>query len=138
MDEGRNKIKVLMAKPGFDGHWRGATVVTVALRNAGMEVIYGGNLSPAEIVATAIQEDVDVVGLSILAAGHMKLISEVARLLQKEGKGDVLVVVGGTIPKPDIPEIKKMGVSEVFLPGTDLGVITSHIRDSVRARKGSA
>ena len=137
MGKGRNKIKVLMAKPGFDGHWRGATVVTMALRDAGMEVIYGGNLTPAEIMTTAIQEDVDVVGLSILAASHMKLISGVARLFQEEGKWDVVIVVGGTIPRLDIPEIKKMGVSEVFLPGTDLGVIVNHIKDAVEARERS-
>lgn len=106
----------------------------MALRDAGMEVIYGGNLSPIEIVTTAVQEDVDVVGLSILSASHMKLISEVTRLLQERGTRDVQVVVGGTIPRPDIPEIKKMGVSEVFLPGTSLDIITNYIRDNVKAR----
>lgn len=134
MTERKRAIKILMTKPGFDGHWRGATVVTMALRDAGMEVIYGGNLSPIEIVTTAVQEDVDVVGLSILSASHMKLISEVTRLLQERGTRDVQVVVGGTIPRPDIPEIKKMGVSEVFLPGTSLDIITNYIRDNVKAR----
>ena len=131
------RIKVLMAKPGFDGHWRGATVVSIALRDAGMEVIYGGNLTPIEIVQTALQENVDVIGLSILAAGHMRLASEVMRLIQEKGLKDVMVIMGGTIPREDIPELKKMGISEIFLPGTPLNIITNHIRENVGVRRES-
>ncbi|MFQ5924413.1 MAG: cobalamin B12-binding domain-containing protein [Dehalococcoidia bacterium] len=129
-NEKREHIRVLMAKPGFDGHWRGATVVSLALRDAGMDVIYTGNLPPEEIVEAAIQEDVDVIGLSILAAGHMKLISEVIQLLRDKGVTDTLVVVGGTIPQEDIPKLKEMGVAEVFHPGSRLEAIVDYVRNN--------
>lgn len=119
----KRPIRVLLAKPGFDGHWKGAIVVGKALRDAGMEVIYLGNQSPREIVEAAIQEDVDVVGLSILAAGHMRLIPEVTRMLPK----DLIVVVGGTIPREDIPKLKDEGVDMVFLPGSELNAIVNYI-----------
>ncbi len=137
MGKAERRIKVLMTKPGFDGHWRGATVVSMALRDAGMEVIYGGNLTPRAIVQTAIQEDVDVIGLSMLAAGHMRLASEVMHLLQENEVKDVLVLVGGTIPKEDIPELKKMGINAVFLPGTPLDTITNYVRENAGVRRES-
>ncbi|MDP6100946.1 MAG: cobalamin-dependent protein, partial [Dehalococcoidia bacterium] len=94
--------KVLISKPGIDGHWRGAIVVATALRDAGMEVVFAGNQTPAEIAETALQEDVQVVGLSVLSAGHMRLIPETMRMLKQKGLDGVLVVVGGTIPRQDI------------------------------------
>lgn len=117
-----------MAKPGLDGHWRGIIVVSQALRDAGMEVIYGGNMTPAEIAEAAMQEDVDVVGLSILAPGYMKLVAETIEELKKRGKGDVLLLVGGTIFEEDIPTLKEMGVAEVFRPGTPLEDIVQFVR----------
>jgi methylmalonyl-CoA mutase C-terminal domain/subunit len=125
-----------MAKPGFDGHWRGAVTVSMALRDAGMEVIYAGNQSPSQIVETAIQEDVEVVGLSILAASHMKLITQVVYLLKQKGIGGRLLVVGGTIPREDIPTLKRAGVDEVFLPGSPLDSIVGYIRGEVERRRG--
>ena len=130
MAEQQERIRVLMVKPGLDGHWRGAMVVSMALRDAGMEVIYGGNETPQEIVETAVQEDVDVVGLSVYAAGHMRLITEVTRLLKERGVEDVLLVVGGTIPQVDIPALKEAGVAEVFLPGASLEHIVAYIREN--------
>ena len=124
------RIKVLMSKPGIDGHWRGAIVVSTALRDAGMEVIFAGNQTPKEIAESALQEDVDVVGLSILSAGHMKLVPETLRLL-KEKKVSALVLVGGTIPKEDIRPLKGMGVDEVFTPGTRLDDIVRFIQSRV-------
>ena len=123
-----------MAKPGIDGHWRGAMMVSVALRDAGMEVIYAGNQTPREIAEIALQEDVDVVGLSILAASHMKLIPETMRRLKEKGL-EVLVLVGGTIPREDIPLLTKAGVHEVFLPGTPLEEIVQYVRKHAHARK---
>src|SRR6476619_2844241 len=108
-------IRVLIAKPGLDGHDRGALVVAKALRDAGMEVIYSGlRQTPQQIVATAIQEDVDVVGLSSLSGAHMHLFPEVVRLLKEQGVDDVLVVGGGVIPDDDIPLLQEAGISEVF------------------------
>lgn len=117
-----------MSKPGIDGHWRGALVVSRALRDAGMEVIFGGNQTPEEIAETALQEDVDVVGLSILAAGHMKLIADVLEALKARELNHITVLVGGTIPKEDIPRLKEMGVAEVFTPGTPLEDIVNYIK----------
>lgn len=111
------KISVLMAKPGLDGHWRGMIVVTRALRDAGMEVIYGGNMSPEEIAATAVQEDVDVVGLSILVDTYMPLVKATSEALKRKGKGDVMLLVGGIIFEEDIPALEQMGVARVFGPG---------------------
>ena len=128
------RLRVLMAKPGIDGHWRGAMMVSVALRDAGMEVIYAGNQTPREIAEIALQEDVDVVGLSILAASHMKLIPETMRRLKEKGL-EVLVLVGGTIPREDIPLLTKAGVHEVFLPGTPLEEIVQYVRKHAHARK---
>ena len=120
-------IRVLMAKPGLDTHWRGIILVGTALRNAGMEVIYGGNMMPTEIARTVLQEDVDILGLSILAPRYMLLVSETLKELKKERKRDVLVLLGGTIYKEDIPALKEMGVAEVFLPGTPLANIVEFV-----------
>lgn len=122
------KVKILMAKPGLEGHWRGLVAVSSALRDAGFEVIYGGNMAPAEIAKTAVQEDVDVVGLSILSANYMVLVSQTIKELKKQGKGDVLVLLGGIIYEEDFPALKEMGVAEIFTPGTPLPEIVESVR----------
>ena len=112
------KIRVVVAKPGLDGHDRGAKIIARALRDAGMEVIYTGlHQTPEQIAATVIQEDADAVGLSILSGAHMTLVPRVVEMLREQGADDVLVTVGGTIPADDIPELKRLGVAEVFTPG---------------------
>ena len=112
------KIRVVVAKPGLDGHDRGAKIIARALRDAGMEVIYTGlHQTPEQIAETVIQEDADAVGLSILSGAHMTLVPKVVELLAAQGVDDVLVTVGGTIPADDIPELKELGVAEVFTPG---------------------
>jgi methylmalonyl-CoA mutase C-terminal domain/subunit len=117
----RAPIRVVMAKPGLDGHDRGAKVVARALRDAGHEVIYTGlHQSPAQIVATAIQEDASVIGLSVLSGAHLTATQDVITLLAEQGAGDVRVIVGGIIPAADIPVLKAMGVHAVFTPGADL------------------
>lgn len=123
-----NNPKVLMAKPGLDAHWRGIIVVSRALRDAGMEVVYGGNMTPQEIAEAAIQEDVQVVGLSILAPGHMRLISETLNALREREAEHILVMVGGAIPEEDVAPLKEMGVAEVFRPGSPLEDIVAFIR----------
>jgi methylmalonyl-CoA mutase C-terminal domain/subunit len=126
------KIRVVVAKPGLDGHDRGAKIVARALRDAGMEVIYTGlHQTPEQIVETVIQEDADAVGLSILSGAHMTLVPRVVELLREQDAGDVLVTVGGTIPTHDIPELKKLGVAEVFTPGAPTGDIIEFIKSSV-------
>jgi methylmalonyl-CoA mutase C-terminal domain/subunit len=123
------KIRVLVAKPGLDGHDRGAKVVARALRDAGMEVIYTGiRQTPEMIVEAALQEDVDVVGLSILSGAHMALCPRVVELLRKEGMEDVVVLVGGIIPDEDVAPLKALGVQGVFGPGTKTGEIVEFIR----------
>jgi methylmalonyl-CoA mutase, C-terminal domain len=127
------KIRVLIAKPGLDGHDRGAKVVARALRDAGMEVIYSGLHQTAEqIVNTAIQEDVDVIGLSLLSGAHMTLFVDVADLLKKEKMHDVLVIGGGIIPDSDVPKLKKAGISAVFGPGTAVDDIVCFIQKNVK------
>ena len=127
------KIRVLVAKPGLDGHDRGAKIVARALRDAGMEVVYTGLHQTAEmIVEAAIREDVDVVGLSLLSGAHMTLFVDVTRLLKEKGMGDVLVVGGGIIPEEDVPKLKKMGISGVFGPGTPCDEIVDFIRKNVK------
>ena len=127
------KIRVLVAKPGLDGHDRGAKIVARALRDAGMEVIYTGLHQTAEmIVETAIQEDVDVVGLSLLSGAHMTLFIDVTKLLNKKGLKDVLVVGGGIIPEEDAPNLKKAGVAGVFGPGTHCEKIVNFIKKNVK------
>jgi methylmalonyl-CoA mutase C-terminal domain/subunit len=127
------KIRVLVAKPGLDGHDRGAKVVARALRDAGMEVIYTGLHQTAEqIVNTAIQEDVDVVGLSLLSGAHMTLFVDVAKMLKEKEMGDVLIVGGGIIPEADVPGLKKAGIAEVFGPGTPVEEIVQYIKKNVK------
>jgi methylmalonyl-CoA mutase cobalamin-binding domain/chain len=129
------KIRVVVAKPGLDGHDRGAKIIARALRDAGMEVIYTGlHQTPEQIAETVIQEDADAVGLSILSGAHMTLVPKVVELLAAQGVDDVLVTVGGTIPAEDIPELKKLGVAEVFTPGAGTDDIVDFIRDNAAER----
>ncbi|HEC23337.1 MAG TPA: cobalamin B12-binding domain-containing protein [Chloroflexi bacterium] len=127
---GERKIRVLVAKPGLDGHDRGAKVVARALRDAGMEVIYTGlRQTPEMIVEAALQEDVDVIGLSILSGAHMALVSRVMELLREHGMEDVVVLLGGIIPEEDIAPLKEMGVDAIFTPGTSTAEIVRLIRE---------
>jgi methylmalonyl-CoA mutase, C-terminal domain len=127
------KIRVLIAKPGLDGHDRGAKVIARALRDAGMEVIYTGlRQTPEQIVAAAVQEDVDVIGLSILSGAHNVLFPEIMRLLAEQDAQEIAVVAGGIIPEQDIARLKAMGIREIFLPGTP----TSAAVDAIRATVG--
>ena len=129
-----SKIRVVVAKPGLDGHDRGAKIIARALRDAGMEVIYTGlHQTPEQIVATVIQEDADAVGLSILSGAHMTLVPRVVELLREEGAGDVIVTVGGTIPADDIDELKRLGIAEVFTPGASTQEIVDFIQGAVTA-----
>ncbi|HEX7153893.1 MAG TPA: cobalamin B12-binding domain-containing protein [Thermoanaerobaculia bacterium] len=126
------KIRVLIAKPGLDGHDRGAKIIARALRDAGMEVIYTGlRQTPEQIVAAAIQEDVDAIGLSILSGAHNVLFPEIMRLLKEEGAEEIIVVAGGIIPEQDIPKLKAMGIREIFLPGTPTATAVNAIRTAV-------
>ncbi len=128
------KIRVVVAKPGLDGHDRGAKIIARALRDAGMEVIYTGlHQTPEQIAETVIQEDAHAVGLSILSGAHMTLVPRVVDLLKQHGADDVIVTVGGTIPADDIAELKNMGVSEVFTPGASTQEIVDYIRGAVAA-----
>ena len=127
------KIRVVVAKPGLDGHDRGAKIIARALRDAGMEVIYTGlHQTPEQIAATVIQEDADAIGLSILSGAHMTLVPRVVELLREQGAEDVVLTVGGTIPNDDIPELKKLGVAEIFTPGASTDEIVEFIRGAVR------
>jgi len=127
------KIRVLVAKPGLDGHDRGAKIVARALRDAGMEVIYTGLHQTSEmIVETAVQEDVDVIALSLLSGAHMTLFVDVTKLLKHRNMGDVLVLGGGVIPKEDIPALKKAGIAGVFGPGTPTDDIADFIKKNVK------
>ncbi|MCZ4495093.1 MAG: cobalamin B12-binding protein [Conexibacter sp.] len=128
----QRKIRVVVAKPGLDGHDRGAKIIARALRDAGMEVIYTGlHQTPEQIVETVIQEDADAVGLSILSGAHMTLVPRIVKLLAEQGIDDVLVTVGGTIPSDDIAPLKELGVAEVFTPGAPTQDIIDFIRSSV-------
>jgi methylmalonyl-CoA mutase cobalamin-binding domain/chain len=128
------RIRVVIAKPGLDGHDRGAKIIARALRDAGMEVIYTGlHQTPEQIVETAIQEDADAVGISILSGAHMTLVPRILEGLKENEAEDVLVVVGGTIPTDDADELKKMGVGEVFTPGTPTGAIVEFLRSRAAA-----
>jgi methylmalonyl-CoA mutase C-terminal domain/subunit len=129
------KIRVVVAKPGLDGHDRGAKIIARALRDAGMEVIYTGlHQTPEQIVETVIQEDADAVGLSILSGAHMTLVPRIMQLLAEQGADDVVVTVGGTIPSEDVAELKSAGVSEVFTPGTSTEDAIAFIRGAVGKR----
>ncbi|HWE12833.1 MAG TPA: cobalamin B12-binding domain-containing protein [Solirubrobacteraceae bacterium] len=128
------KIRVVVAKPGLDGHDRGAKIIARALRDAGMEVIYTGlHQTPEQIVETVIQEDADAVGLSILSGAHMTLVPRIMELLAEQGVDDVVVTVGGTIPSDDVAELKSLGVAEVFTPGASAQQAIDFIRGAVRA-----
>jgi methylmalonyl-CoA mutase C-terminal domain/subunit len=127
------KIRVLIAKPGLDGHDRGAKVVARALRDAGMEVIYTGlHQTPEKIISAAIQEDVDVIGLSILSGAHLTIFKKVIELMKKNKMKDVLLIGGGIIPDEDIKKLKKMGVAEIFTPGTPLSNIVNYIQEKMK------
>ena len=126
------KIRVLIAKPGLDGHDRGAKVIARALRDAGMEVIYTGlRQTPEMIASAALQEDVDVIGLSILSGAHNTICPQLMTLLREKGMSDVTVLVGGIIPEADIPNLKHSGIAEIFLPGTSTQEIVDFIHNSV-------
>ena len=128
------KIRVVIAKPGLDGHDRGAKIIARALRDAGMEVIYTGlHQTPEQIVETAIQEDADAVGVSILSGAHMTLVPRIVDGLREAGADDVLVVVGGTVPEDDAEALKSMGVAAVFGPGASTGEIVDFLRGAVAA-----
>ena len=129
------RLRILVAKPGLDGHDRGAKIIARALRDAGMEVIYTGlHQTPEQIAETVIQEDADAVGLSILSGAHMTLVPRVVELLHSQGADDVVVTVGGTIPAEDIPTLKGLGVAEVFTPGASTQTIVEFIREAAAAR----
>lgn len=129
------KIRVLVAKPGLDSHDRGAKIIARALRDAGMEVIYTGlRQTPEQIVETALQEDVDILALSILSGAHMSLFPAIMDLLRRKGLSDILVLAGGIIPEEDIPALKKVGIKEIFGPGTPLDTVIRFVRENVRER----
>lgn len=129
------KIRVLVAKPGLDGHDRGAKVVASAFRDAGMEVVYTGlHQTPEMIVEAAIQEDVDVVGLSILSGAHMALFPKILNLLKQEGADDKLIIGGGIIPEDDMAELKKQGIAEIFGPGTTTEQIVEYVKNAMASR----
>lgn len=129
-------LRILIAKPGLDGHDRGAKVIARALRDAGMEVIYSGlHQTPEMIVRSAIQEDVQAIGMSILSGAHMTLFPAVIDLLKKEGAEDILVFGGGIVPKPDIEKLKQAGVQQIFLPGTTTTEVIEWVRSNIKARE---
>lgn len=135
MAETEHKIRILIAKPGLDGHDRGAKVIARALRDAGMEVIYTGlRQTPQQIVAAAVQEDVDAIGLSILSGAHNVLFPEIMNLLKEEDAEDIVVFAGGIIPEKDIAKLKEMGIREIFLPGTTTGAVIEAVRGAVSGR----
>jgi methylmalonyl-CoA mutase C-terminal domain/subunit len=130
------KIRVLVAKPGLDGHDRGAKVIARALRDAGMEVIYTGlRQTPEMIAAAALQEDVDAVGVSILSGAHNTLCPSIVQLLRQQGMDDCLVLVGGIVPQTDLAKLKQLGVAEIFLPGTSTEDIVKFLRANVKPRE---
>ena len=135
MADTNRKVRILVAKPGLDGHDRGAKIIARALRDEGFEVIYTGlHQTPEMIVAAAVQEDVDGIGLSIMSGAHMTLFPAILDLLKKEGAQDVVIFGGGIIPDGDIPELKKLGVQEIFTPGATTKSIAQWVRDHVRPR----
>ena len=129
------KIRILVAKPGLDGHDRGVRVIARAYRDAGFEVVYTGlHQTPEQIVAAAVQEDVDLIGLSCLSGAHLHLFGRVTKLLKEAKAGDVMVIGGGIIPEEDIPKLEKLGIKEVFLPGAPLHSIVGWVKDNVTLR----
>jgi methylmalonyl-CoA mutase, C-terminal domain len=132
-------LRIIVAKPGLDGHDRGAKIIARALRDAGFEVIYTGlHQTPEMVVAAAIQEDVDAIGLSIMSGAHMTLFPAIIDLLRQKGAGDVAVFGGGIIPQDDVPRLKQLGVAEVFLPGSTTQAIIDWIRQHIRPRVAAA
>ncbi|MCX7974578.1 MAG: cobalamin B12-binding domain-containing protein [Candidatus Aminicenantes bacterium] len=130
------RLRVLIAKPGLDGHDRGAKIICRALKDAGMEVIYTGlRRTPEEIVNAAIQEDVDLIGLSILSGAHNVLFPQIMKLLKRKGAGDIPVIAGGIIPEKDIPRLKRIGLKEIFLPGTSTQEIIRWIQENIPIKK---
>jgi methylmalonyl-CoA mutase C-terminal domain/subunit len=131
----KRKIRILVAKPGLDGHDRGARIIARAYRDAGFEVVYSGlHQTPEEIVQAAIQEDVDMIGLSSLAGAHMYLFTRVAELLHENGVDDIVICGGGIIPEEDIPKLKKVGIKEIFTPGSTLDDIVKWVKKNVKPR----
>ncbi len=130
MQTQKKRPRILLAKPNLDGHWTGIAVVATGLRDAGMEVIYGGMLAAEEIITAAIQESVDVIGLSL--GGGYQQVRQFMEILQQQDMGNILVIAGGTIPREDIPQLKKMGISEVFPPGSSLPAIVKFIESKVK------
>ena len=131
MAEAKKRLKILMAKPGQEGHWTGLVVVSKALRDAGYEIVYGGNMTPQTIAAAAVQEDADAVGLSILSANYLQLMPEVVAELRKAGKADVKVLLGGIILRQDFKKLKEMGVAGIYPSGTPLPEIVESVREKV-------
>ncbi len=131
MAEGKKRLRILMAKPGQEGHWTGLVVVSKALRDAGYEVVYAGNMTPQGVAAAAVQEDADAVGLSILSANYLRLVPEVIAELRKAGKEDVKVLLGGIILRQDFEKLREMGVSGIYPSGTPLPEIVESVRDRV-------
>jgi len=130
-----DRIRVIVAKPGLDGHDRGAKVIARAFRDAGFEVIYTGlRQTPEQVVNAALQEDADVIGLSVLSGAHMTLCPRIMELMKKEGLDDVLVLVGGIIPDQDIPKLKETGIAEIFQPGASTEDIVAYVRSNVRKK----
>jgi methylmalonyl-CoA mutase C-terminal domain len=131
------KIKVIVAKLGLDGHDRGAKVVARALKDAGMEVVYTGlRQTPEQVVKAAVQEDADVIGVSILSGAHLELVPMLVNLMKEKGLNDVVLIVGGVIPPQDVPKLKEMGVDEVFLPGSSLKYVVERIKELVSKKRG--
>jgi methylmalonyl-CoA mutase C-terminal domain/subunit len=132
----KRRLRVLVAKPGLDGHDRGARIIARAYRDAGFEVVYTGlHQTPEEIVEAAIQEDVDMIGLSSLAGAHMYLFPRVVELLKQRGADDIVVCGGGIFPEEDIPKLKKAGIKEIFGPGTPLSEVVTWVEENVEARR---
>ncbi|MDN5341600.1 cobalamin B12-binding domain-containing protein [Oceanotoga sp. DSM 15011] len=130
------RIRVVIGKPGLDGHDRGAKVVSRALRDAGMEVIYTGiRQTPSEIIETALEEDADIIGLSILSGAHIRLCEKVIEIMKEKGLDNVPLFLGGIIPENDIPQLKKIGVTEVFGPGTSLNLISTRVKEIVLGKE---
>jgi len=135
----RRPYRVIVAKPGLDGHDRGAKVIARALRDAGFEVIYTGlHQTPEQVVQAALQEDADAVGLSLLSGAHLTLVPRVVEGLREQGMEDVLLIVGGIIPEADIPKLEEMGVAEVFTPGASLPLIIEHLTEALERREEAA
>ena len=139
MPESNRKVRILVAKPGLDGHDRGAKIIARALRDEGFEVIYTGlHQTPEQVVEAVVQEDADALGLSLLSGAHMTLVPKIVELLRQRGAGEVLVVCGGIIPDADIPKLKELGVAQVFTPGAPLPAISAWLREALDGTQADA